>query len=127
MKARTRVLCCAALMLVGCGADGEDTPARHEVADLIQITEPGPGLSTASATAILKGTRSSSVHGVSWSNSSGGSGSAALGGCVFFPLPLPLPCWQASVPLNFGANVITVTGEGSDGEFGKDTITITRT
>jgi hypothetical protein len=109
MNARTWVLCCAALMLVGCGG-GEDAPVRHEVADLIQITEPAPGLSTASATAILKGTRSSTVHAVSWSNSSGGSGSATLGGCVFFPVPFPLPCWQASVSLNFGANVITVTG-----------------
>jgi hypothetical protein len=126
MNARTGVLCCAALMLVGCGG-GEDAPVRHEVPNLIQITEPGPGLSTASATAILKGSRSSTVHAVSWSNSLGGSGSAALGGCVFFPFPLQLPCWQASVPLNFGANVITVTGEGDDGEFGKDTITITRT
>jgi hypothetical protein len=113
-------------MLVGCGG-GEDEPARHEVADLIQITEPSAGFSTSSATTTLKGSRSSTVHAVSWSNSSGGSGSASLGGCVFFPFPLPLPCWQASVTLNFGTNVITVTGEGSDGEFGKDTITITRT
>jgi len=113
-------------MLVACGG-GEDEPARHEVPDLIQITEPSPGFSTTSSTATLKGTRSNQVHSVSWTNSSGGSGSAALTGCVFFPVPFPLPCWQASVSLNVGTNVITVTGEGSDGEFGKDTISVTRT
>jgi len=125
MKARTSALCCAALMLVGCSG-GDDEPARHEVADLIQITEPNSGFSTSSGTATLRGTRSSTVHSVSWSNSGGGCGSANLGSCGFFPVPLPLPCWQASVPLSIGANVITVSGQGSGGEFGTDTVTITR-
>jgi len=127
MKARTWVLCCAALMLAGCGAEGEEAPERHEVADLIQITEPSAGFSTSSATATVRGTRSNLVNSVSWSNSAGGSGSATLGSCGFFPVPLPLPCWQASVSLSIGTNVITVTGQSSTGEFGKDTISITRT
>jgi hypothetical protein len=116
----------AALMLVACGGDGDDETAPHEVADLIQITEPSAGFSTSSATVTVKGSRSNVIHSVSWSNSAGGSGSATLGSCGFFPVPLPLPCWQASVPLSIGANVITVTGQGSGGEFGRDTITITR-
>jgi hypothetical protein len=113
-------------MLVACGGDGDDETAPHEVGDLIQITEPSAGFSTSSATVTVKGSRSNVIHSVSWSNSAGGSGSATLGSCGFFPVPLPLPCWQASVPLSIGANVITVTGQGSGGEFGRDTITITR-
>src|SRR5262245_4835564 len=112
--------------LTSCGGGDDDAPERHEVQGLIAITEPSPGFSTSSATAALKGTRSNNVHTVRWSNSAGGSGSATLGSCGFFPVPLPLPCWQASVPLTIGANVITVVGDGSDGEFGQATITITR-
>ena len=112
--------------LISCGGGDDDEPERHEVSGLIGITEPSPGFSTSGATATLKGTRSNLVHTVSWSNSAGGSGSATLGSCGFFPVPIPLPCWQASVPLTIGANVITVIGDGSDGEFGRATITITR-
>lgn len=112
--------------LVSCGG-GDDEPERHEVAGLISISQPSQGSSTPSATAIVRGPRSSTVHTVSWSNSAGGQGSATLGSCGFFPSPIPLPCWEASIPLTVGANVITVIGDGSDGEFGRATITITRT
>jgi hypothetical protein len=116
----------AVLVSVSCGG-GEDEPVRHEVPNLVQITRPSAGFSTSSATVTLEGTRNSGVHTVTWNNSRGGTGNATLGGCVFFPFPLPLPCWQASIPLDFGSNFITVAGEGDEGEFGSDTITITRT
>jgi hypothetical protein len=114
--------------LISCGGGDDDACERHEVEHLIHITEPTqePEFSTSSATVTLRGARSSDAA-VSWRNSAGGNGPAMLGSCFFFPAPFPLPCWQASIPLSFGSNVITVTGEGSDCEFDEDTITITRT
>jgi hypothetical protein len=120
------VLAPLVVALISCGGGGDDEPERHEVPGLIAITQPSPGFSTTSDTATLRGSRSSTVHTVRWSNSAGGNGSATLGSCTFFPVPLPLPCWQASILLNFGANVITVIGDGDDGEFGQATTTITR-
>src|SRR5512145_2922045 len=115
------------IALISCGGGSDDEAERHEVSGLISISQPSQGSSTSSATALVRGPRSNTVHTVTWSNSAGGNGSATLGSCVFFPLPLPLPCWETSIPLSVGANVITVIGDGSDGEFSRATITITRT
>ena len=113
--------------LISCGGGSDDEPERHEVPGLISISQPSQGSSTSSATALVRGPRSNTVHTVTWSNSAGGTGSATLGSCGFFPSPLPLPCWEASIPLSVGTNVITAIGDGSDGEFCRATITITRT
>ena len=113
--------------LISCGGGSDDEPERHEVPGLISISQPSQGSSTSSATALVRGPRSNTVHTVTWSNSAGGTGSATLGSCGFFPSPLPLPCWEAPIPLSVGTNVITAIGDGSDGEFSRATITITRT
>jgi hypothetical protein len=125
---RGLVLAPLVVALISCGSGGgDDEPARHEVPGMIDITDASPGFSTSSATVTLKGSRASSVHTVSWSNSRGGHGSADLGSCPFFPFPFPLPCWQAaSIPLFFGENVITVTGEATEGRFSQATTTVTQ-
>ena len=124
---RVMVLAPLIVALVSCGGgDDEDTP-RHEVPGFIEIYEPDPGFSTTNATVTVKGTGNSTVHTISWNNSAGGNGRGTVGSCLLFPFPLPLPCWQASIPLSIGTNVITVIGDGSEGRFGRATITITRT
>ena len=122
-------------LLVGLGAcgGGGDEDGPREIEGLVTIETPtasptfGP---TSQMTVNVSGSRSITVNGVTWSNSAGGSGTATITVEQCFPFGVgPIACnhgWSMSVPLAVGANTITVIGTDADGDFGKDTITITR-
>jgi hypothetical protein len=129
MRATCSVLSSFALtmFLASCGGGDDDTPARHEVDGLISSLQVNPASPTSSTSVAVQGFRSTSVSSVTWSNSAGGSGAATLGTCPAFPAPIPLPCFQATIDLNFGSNSITFVGENPrDGEFTQLTISVTR-
>lgn len=121
----------AVIALASCGSGGDDEEG-HEVPGLVTIEAPteSPTYTTASKEMQLSGSRSDDVFAVSWSNAAGGGGEASLSSreCYFFSAG-PFTCnteWRASIPLVGGENVITVTASGSNGHWGRDTITITR-
>ena len=118
-------------LLVGlsaCGGGGdEDRPS--EIPGLITIESPGDSGPTCAATVTVSGSRSATATSVTWSNSAGGSGTAQLTGEECFIAGFRLPCntaFNMSVPLAAGANTITVTATNPGGDFGRDTITLTR-
>ena len=113
------------------GGDDEDDP--REIEGLVTIETPtasptfGP---TSQMTVNVSGSRSITVNAVTWSNSAGGSGTGTLTveECSLFGVG-PIPCnhgWHISVPLAVGTNTIKVIGTDAEGDFGQDTITITR-
>jgi hypothetical protein len=122
-------------LLVGlsaCGG-GDDEDGPREIPGLVTFEVPtasptfGP---TSQATLDLSGSRSLTVTAVTWSNSAGGSGTGTLTVQECFPFGVgPIPCnhgWLMTVPLAVGTNTITVIGKNPNGDFGQDTITITR-
>lgn len=119
------------LGLSACGGGGDDGP--REIQGLVTIESPtesptfGP---VSQATVIVSGSRSLTAQSVTWSNAAGGSGTADLTvQQCFFGAAGPFDCnhgWTMSVPLAVGTNPITVTGTNPSGDFGRDTITITR-
>jgi hypothetical protein len=118
-------------LLVGlsaCGGGGdEDRPS--EIPGLITIESPGDSGPTCAATVTVSGSRSATATSVTWSNSAGGSGTAQLTGEECSIAGFRLPCntaFHMSVPLAVGANTITVTATNPGGDFGRDTITLTR-
>jgi hypothetical protein len=131
MRLRTALLAPLVVALISCG--GGDDP--EEIEGLISIDRPtgSPTYETYAQSVHASGSRSTSVTSVAWTNAAGGNGAANLTlqrNCVAFPIPIVFPecnhAWDATIPLIIGANVITVTGYDSDGDFGRDTITITR-
>ena len=133
-KSWRKQLLVAVLALAGpsaCGG-GSDDDAPHEIPGLVTIELPtaNPTFPTSQATVDLSGSRSLTVTAVTWSNPAGGSGTGTLTvqQCFLFAAG-PFPCnhgWSMSVPLAVGTNTITVKGTNADGNFGQDTITITR-
>lgn len=129
IRLRTALLVPLIVALISCG-DGDD---REEIEGLVTIERPTgqPTYQTYAQTVQASGPRWTSVDTVNWSNAAGGSGAANLTfqqNCFAFIIVFA-QCnheWNASIPLVIGANVITVIGFGSDGDFGRDTITITR-
>jgi hypothetical protein len=118
-------------LLVGLGACGgggdEDQP--REIPGLVTIESPGDSRPTCAETVTVSGSRSATAPSVTWSNSAGGSGTAALTGEECFIAGFRLPCntgFNMSVPLAVGTNTITVTATNPGGDFGRDTITLTR-
>ena len=118
-------------LLVGlsaCGGGGdEDRPS--EIPGLITIESPRDSGPTCQETITVSGSRSATAPSVTWSNSAGGSGTAALTGEECFFAGFRLPCntgFNTSVPLAVGTNTITVTATNPSGDFGRDTITLTR-
>ena len=89
-------------------------------APFVAITTPStsPDFTTANATIALRGTASdaSGVALVTWSNSKGGAGTAA--GTTGWSV--------ASIALQIGVNVITVSAKDTAGHVGTDVITVTR-
>jgi hypothetical protein len=133
-KSWRRQLLVAALapLLMGLSACGGDDDDPREIEGLVTIESPtgnptfGP---TSQATVNLSGSRSVTVNAVTWSNSAGGSGTATLTvqECVLFGVRIACNHgWSMSVSLAVGTNTITVHGTDSEGDFGQDTITITR-
>ena len=113
--------------LSACGGGGEDEP--REIPGLITIESPSDGDRTCQETIAVSGSRSATAPSVTWSNSAGGSGTATLTGEECFIAGFRLPCntgFNMSVPLAVGTNTITVTATNPDGNFGRDTITLTR-
>jgi hypothetical protein len=73
----------------------------------VTITSPpGPAYSTTASEITLTGTASSNVTQVTWSNSRGGSGTAA-----------GTTSWSASVALQAGQNVLTARAQDAAGNF----------
>jgi hypothetical protein len=97
----------------------------------IEVPTESSSYSTQSEMLRISGSRSIDVYAVNWTNTAGGSGGAFLSHqeqCFFFSVG-PFPCnheWDASIPLAVGENVITVTGSGANGNWGRDTITVVR-
>jgi hypothetical protein len=94
--------------------------ATDTVAPAVAITTPTTAttFSTSGATLSLGGTASDNVGvtQVTWSNSSGGSGTAT-----------GTASWSASVALQSGSNVLTVTARDAAGNTSTDTLTVTYT
>lgn len=118
-------------LLISCGGQEEG----REIEGMLTIEEPtdAPTYETYAQAVRVSGPRWTDVESVTWVNAAGGAGGAELTlqrNCVAFPLPFVFAeCnheWNASVPLQVGANVITVIGYDSDHDFGRDSITITR-
>jgi len=88
------------------------------VAPTVAITRPA-SLSTPAATAVLTGVAADAfgVVQVAWSNSRGGSGVAS--GTTNWTV--------AGIPIEIGANIITITARDAAGLIGTDTVTVTRT
>jgi hypothetical protein len=129
------VLAPLVVALSSCGGGGGDEDDQgQEVSGLVTIEAPTESSSytTLSEMLRLSGSRSDGVYAVNWTNTAGGSGGASLSHeeqCYFFSVG-PFPCnheWDASIPLAVGENVITVTGTGSSGNWGRDTISVVRT
>jgi|SRR5688572_8464573 hypothetical protein len=132
-KDRRKQLLAAVLapLLVGvsaCGGGGdEDRPS--EIPGLITIESPTNSGQICAETVTVSGSRSATATSVTWSNSAGGSGAAQLTGEECFIAGFKLPCntrFNMSVPLAVGANTITATATNPGGDFGRDTITLTR-
>ena len=119
------------LGLGGCGGGDGDDP--REIDGLVTIemhTSDATFGPTPQDTINISGSRSLTAGAVAWSNSAGGSGTGVLTVEECFPLGVgPIPCnhgFSMTVPLAVGINIITVTGTNPSGDFGRDTITITR-
>jgi hypothetical protein len=121
-------------LLVGlgaCGGGDEDGPREIQGLVTIEVPTASPAFGpTSQATIDLLGSRSATVNAVTWRNSAGGSGTGTLTVEECFPFGVgPIPCnhgWSISVSLAVGTNTITVIGTNPNGDFGQDTITITR-
>jgi hypothetical protein len=115
--------------LISCGGDDD----AEEVEGLISIEMPTsePTHETYEERALVSGPRWTSVEQVTWNNAAGGNGAANLRferNCYGFLIVFP-ECnhaWDATIPLSIGVNVITVTGYGSEGDYTRATIAITR-
>jgi hypothetical protein len=94
------------------------TTAADTIAPIATITTPTTAatFSTSSAALSLGGTASDnvSITQVTWTNSRGGSGTAA-----------GTTNWSASVALQSGSNVVTITARDASGNTATDTITVT--
>ena len=119
-------------LLVGlsaCGGGGGDEDRPSEIPGLITIESPANSGQICAETVTVSGSRSATATSVTWSNSAGGSGAAQLTGEECFIAGFRLPCntgFNMSVPLAVGANTITATATNPGGDFGRDTITLTR-
>jgi hypothetical protein len=104
----------AAVSITGGGGGGDTT------APAVSISNPttNPAYSTSASPLSLGGAASDNVgvSSVTWSNSAGGSGTAA-----------GTTGWSASVPLTSGSNAITVTAHDAAGNTSSDSITVTYT
>jgi serine protease len=102
------------LMFAGCG--GGDN--GDKTAPAVTITSPtGNSTYDAAATPLTIGGTASDNKGVSavtWSSSSGGSGTCT-----------GTKSWTANIPLTAGTNTITVTAKDTSGNTGTDTLTVT--
>jgi Divergent InlB B-repeat domain/Bacterial Ig domain len=106
---------------------GAPTPGSDSGADTtaptVTITSPtsGSAYSSASTTVTLAGNASDDVGvtQVTWSNSAGGSGSAAVSGSDTYRT------WSADVALQPGTNAVTVTAKDAANHAGTDSITVT--
>ena len=126
------VLAALLLVLSGCGGGDDDEDEPSEIQGLVTIEVPtesptyGP---TAGVTVTVSGSRSATATSVTWSNSAGGSGAAQLTGEECFIGGFRFPCntaFNMTVLLAVGTNIITVIATNPGGDFGRDTITITR-
>jgi hypothetical protein len=96
-----------------------EIPAGETVPPVVQIQQPttDPGFSTNSQPINLSGTASDNiaVTQVSWSNSRGGNGSCS-----------GTTSWScASLPLESGQNILTITARDAAGNLGTDILTVT--